>query len=319
MASAFIEVMKLATAEIVVPDLLVLESSLPTCCRITSTAGQEATLVKAWVDAFQYDDSSPAAVDPDDPYYSSSTNSSDQEQEEEGERGTLTACPVFIVGNMKQRREEFADQCQICKFDDFEGLGEYMRARRARIAKRHKDTLRDLHQHFRGIVQQIVQEKKLYHSALHDVLDPTVALFATPNVRVGRGSYARFLHCDATFAKATSNISDNNNNSSSSTPRAMLNIWICLNDTPPRNQLMFYSCGTRQETHPTPTLSHAVYKHVQGQTLVYDATMCWGSFYCFVAGQAQSAEPILLHAGVDLPDDDAAAPFRKSVELRYVV
>ena len=40
--------------------------------------------------------------------------------------------------------------------------------------------------------------------------------------------------------------------------------------------------------------------HVEGKTLVYNDQMCWGSFYCFVAGERATSETVLLHGAVDI-------------------
>jgi hypothetical protein len=203
---------------------------------------------------------------------------------------------------------DFWDKCQVFDFSDFEGLDDYMNEpwRRANIEKRHPETLKSLHVRFRGIVHEIILQHKLYHSANlignccinstigaggENPLSSTgaassmVALYATPNVRLGRGKYATFLHSDATFSC-----------NSPTAPVAMLNIWIMLNDTPQTNNHVMFYLGQKKETchDKSRKMLYGNYDHMMitqeeqndSKTLVYDDQMCWGSFYCFVAGQA---------------------------------
>ena len=279
-------------------------------------------LANAFIDAYRYGIST---VDPDDPYAT--------EEDADGQGGGgLTPCPVKIVGNLRQRQGEFQDKVQILRFDEFEGLAHYMCLKRDAIEKRHEPTLKELHETFRSIVQDILSRKKLYHSVLGEAVllnergqgdrPHNVGLYATPNVRLGRGRYANFLHSDAIFPGNSGNSINTSATSSSAknnTTVAMINVWIVLNDVPPSNQLMFYETFL-ERTRQTHQL-HGQYDHVQGETLIYDQDMCWGSFYCFVSGQAKcdsaASRSVFLHGAVDIPG--AGNIPRKSVELRYVV
>lgn len=132
-----------------------------------------------------------------------------------------------------------------------------------------------------------------------------VAPYATPNVRLVKGRYANFLHSDAVFPAVSSLSRKNKNipssdNTSTSAPLAMINVWIPLNDTPPDNNMLTF-CELPQEQsniYDNKLVGHV--DHVEGNTLVYSDQMCWGSFYCFVAGESASSERVLLHGAVDI-------------------
>lgn len=212
-------------------------------------------------------------------------------------------------------------------FCDFQGLHEFMTAKRGLVERRHASTLRGVHERFRSIVQTLVDTRQLRFPGIprrhpdddnDDDGTTTVALYATPNVRLRKGNYATFLHSDAVFERRSSNTST----------RAMLNVWIRLNDTPPTDYpLCFYPCPVRNTVRDETGKCYAT--EAAGDdypVVVRDPAMRWGSFYCFVAGQ-QAATPsdenahYLLHGAVHLVE----APFtssgepRKSLELRYLV
>ena len=312
----------------IVPNLVAADD---TRLRSSCQANRPIASTHAFIGAYRYGTGT-AAIDPDDPY------ATEEDHAHSNSGGALTPCPVHIRGNLRQRRDQFQDKVQSLRFEDFPGLSEYMHSNRAAIEKCHPQTLRDLHERFRTIVRDVLMSKKLYHSALgemiQDAMDqgPSVGLYATPNVRLGRGTYATFLHSDAVLPGNTSSVSRDADattdsspttmrSSSSSTSVAMMNVWMVLNDTPPSNQLVFYET-LQEHTLAMDGKLHAKYEHLQGKTLVYDRDMCWGSFYCFVSGQTQSTSsgsPVLLHGAVDIPGSGSNREQRKSVELRYVV
>lgn len=163
-----------------------------------------------------------------------------------------------------------------------------MKSARPQILKRHPATLQLVHEKFQTIVQEIVHSQKLFSSLLqprvaamspHDKQQQnsgalpmddcactvmpggsgggwstTVGTFATPNVRLKRGTYATFLHADAIYPPLQTH---------STNPKAMINIWMSLSDQPfSIFPLCFYSCP-RMETifaenklyYPTTTIN----------------------------------------------------------------
>jgi hypothetical protein len=313
------------------PDLVTEEEQLPSsdatktsCAVITASSSKSSS---STIGAYRY-----APPDPDDPFAT--------EEDEAG--GEIIPCPITIVGDLRQRRQEFQDKVQLLEFVEFEGLPEFMASRRQGIERKQEAVLKEVHECFQEIVRDVLIHRKLYHSVLGEMKDDTdsstsstslqVGLYATPNVRLGRGKYASFLHSDSTFlpiAKKVGGPDDNNNNScNTNTPRLMVNVWIILNDRPPNNQLMFYQ-SLLQHTRQSGSKLHGQYDHIQGETLVYDQYMCWGSFYCFVSGEAKPENEtgrVLLHGAVDIPggggcnnNKTKGANHRKSIELRYLV
>jgi hypothetical protein len=322
-------IMKLRNDRDPSPDLVTEDEQRPsndatkTSCAVITAFVSKST---SKIGAYRY-----APPNPDDPFAT----------EEDDAGGEIIPCPITIVGDLRQRREEFQDKVQILEFVEFEGLPEFMTARRQGIERKQETVLKEVHERFQTIVRDVLIHRKLCHSVLGENDDPDsssgtrttntslqVGLYATPNVRLGRGKYASFLHSDSTFLPIAKRIGgpENNNSFNSNTPRVMVNVWIILNDRPPSNQLMFYQ-SLLQHTCQSGTKLHGQYDHIQGETLVYDQDMCWGSFYCFVSGEAKPDNEtgrVLLHGAVDIPGGGGGSKtkgtnHRKSIELRYLV
>ena len=221
----------------------------------------------------------------------------------------LVRCPVKIVGDLRKRsNHKLEDKVQVFNFDEFDGLSEYMMSplRKENIESEDKETLREVHKRFIQVVQSILADNRLYRTGLSEVEDPRVVLYANPSVRLAGSKYADYMHNDAIFA-------DEGN--ADEKPLAMINIWFVLNDTPPSNLLMFHEAkavNTRM-SH----MLHATYDHMLDETLFYDEDMCWGAFYCFISGQLESSENMLLHGAVDVPG--LSMEPRRSAEMRYIV
>jgi len=282
-------------------DVPSLEGDVPLLASETPLSLPRSSLLLASsIGSYQYSE-----PDPDDPFA------------EPTDGGDIVSCDVNLDGQLSSWQDTFRDKLQRFRFQDFDGgLTEFMEARRPGIEANDPKVLAQVHERFRHVVQTIIVDHKLYASVLGKQGDfpQVVAPFATPNVRLGRGRYTGFLHSDATFA-APRNFAAN-----STSPRAMMNIWMCLNDTPPNNQLAFYHCPKHYTSLYYGKLV-GQRDHIEGQTLVYDYNMSWGSFYCFVAGESNDASSVLLHGAVDIPSSgkQQRLPQRKSVELRYVV
>jgi hypothetical protein len=220
----------------------------------------------------------------------------------------LVRCPVNIVGDLRKRStHKLEDKVQVFNFDEFDGLSEFMSPlRKESIESCDEETLEEVHKRFSQVVKSIVVDNRLYRTGLTEVEDPQVVLYATPSVRLAGSKYADYMHNDVIFADE-GNADDK--------PLAMINIWFVLNDTPPSNLLMFHeskAVNTRM-SH----MLHANYDHMLEETLFYDKDMCWGSFYCFISGQLESSENMLLHAAVDVPG--LSTEPRRSAEMRYIV
>jgi hypothetical protein len=221
----------------------------------------------------------------------------------------LVRCPVNIVGDLRKRStHKLEDKVQVFDFDEFDGLSEYMMSplRKESIESEDEETLREVHKTFVQVVKSILVDNRLYRSGLSEVEDPQVVLYANPSVRLAGSKYADYMHNDAIFA-------DDGN--ADDKQLAMINVWFVLNDTPPSNMLMFHEAkavNTRM-SH----MLHANYDHMLDETLYYDKDMCWGSFYCFISGQLESSESMLLHGAVDVPG--LSMETRRSVEMRYII
>lgn len=278
----------------------------------------------------------------------STTATGDDEEDEEQETVDLLSCTA-LVDSLEHQRVEWQDLVQSYHFRDFEGLEEFMQPLRAKILQRHAPTLRLVQEKFREIVQAIVNSKQQFQSILGAENNSTgdwsneVGLFATPNVRLKRGTYATFLHSDAVFFQDSSK-------SRTTAPKAMVNIWMSLLDSSISNfPLCFYKSSRK-----TTTFAENKLYYCQGEEplddsqvleMVYDPNLQWGSFLCFAAGQPESADPVLLHGAVNFlerscPDESGPIPLgqptgngrhskshhqkgredpRKSLEMRFVV
>jgi hypothetical protein len=216
---------------------------------------------------------------------------------------------------------------QTFRFQDFEGLEDFLTPLRERILKRHPETLRVVHQTLQGIVQEIVNHHPDTRGRLGQLSKTgtkkdggdfvVVAPFATPNVRLRPGGYATFLHADAIFPKTR-------NTSASS---AMINVWIPLGKTPISNfPLCFYKCP-RNETVFSENKLYYCGQERDNLCFTHAPGMQWGSFLCFVAGQPVSDDIVLLHGAVNLEephDYDRSSRInkkepRQSIELRYLL
>jgi hypothetical protein len=221
----------------------------------------------------------------------------------------LVKCPVNIVGDLRKKStHKLNDMVQVFNFDEFDGLSEYMMSplRKESIESCDEETLQEVHKRFSQVVKSILAENRLYRTGLSDIEDPQVVLYAKPSVRLAGSKYADYMHNDAIFADEGN--ADNK-------PLAMINVWFVLNDTPPSNLLMFHEAKTvnLRMSH----MLHANYDHMLDETLFYDKDMCWGSFYCFISGQLESSESMLLHGAVDVPG--LSMEPRRSAEMRYIV
>ena len=68
---------------------------------------------------------------------------------------------------------------------------------------------------------------------------------------------------------------------------------------------------------------HGNIDDVQGKAVVYNQSMSWGRFYCFVSGQVQGTDGVLLHGAMDViaagGDDRNSLESRRSCEMRYTL
>lgn len=285
-------------------------------------AKNEVTITTTRIGTYQFSD-----PDPDDPFA----------DEFDCGGGTIVPCSVKLNGNLftqtiqqQQGNDKFEfckDKVQKFRFEDFQGLAEFMTLHKQGIEDKDMTTLKQVHERFQIVIQTILVQYNLYASVLKGMHIGKVAPYATPNVRIGRGQYASFLHSDSTYAPPRNSNNSTTTSSSCSTPQAMINIWICLNDNPPNNQLAFLLDCPRKYT----TLYHGKLigqrEYIEGQILHYDKSMCWGSFYCFIAGESNTARNVLLHGAVDIPTTTTTTTsignrqveHRKSVEFRYLI
>ena len=209
-------------------------------------------------------------------------------------------------------------------------------------------TLLQLHALFIPIVRKIFQEHGFYKYGLRTYTtgtnetskNPLVLLphdlilqkYARPNYRKAADQYAQYLHNDAWF-------DENDYADSEYSPVAMVNVWFILNETPPRNTLVFRE--TTADQVRTSHMLHAHPVHTRNQAVVYDKDMAWGRFYVFIAGQradlapttskgddsvdatTSSSSPVLLHGALTLPGDKSDVSqtdeIRRSVEMRYML
>jgi hypothetical protein len=220
----------------------------------------------------------------------------------------LVRCPVNIVGDLRKRSShKLEDKVQVFNFDEFDGLSEFLSPlRKENIESCDEETLEEVHKRFIQVVKSIIADKRLYRTGLSEVEDPQVVLFANPSVRNAGSKYADYMHNDAIFT---------DEGKSDDKPLAMINIWFVLNDTPPSNMLMFHEA--KAEHTRMSHMLHANYDHLLEETLFYDKDMSWGSFYCFISGQLESSENMLLHGAVDVPG--LSMEPRRSAEMRYIV
>ena len=239
----------------------------------------------------------------------------DNQHDNEEDNLEVVPCPIWVDGRLTQRRQEFQDTVQVWTFQDFEGLSEFMDLHKRGIEQRQASTLQVVHERFQSIVQTIVDSHGLYESVLgqrdfqESALPTEVALYASPNVRFKRGGYATFLHSDAVYSSGSGSAA------SCCSTRAMINVWLSLNQDPFGNYpLCFVKCPVKY-TRPVDTKLYGRGKYFRRPvddntdndthvdkvvTMVYDANMCWGRFYCFVSGQTDTVQHVLLHGAVRL-------------------
>lgn len=172
-----------------------------------------------------------------------------------------------------------------------------------------------LHDAFVPVVQEILQGNyQFYQSALQNVNRKEIRVdkYARPNYRSAANQYAQYLHNDA-WISAQEQQDDDDDQQDCYYDIAMVNIWFVLNPQPPTNSLVFYECDARhtKQSH----MLHAQVPHTAKQTVWYDATMSWGRFYLFVAGQVDTADRVLLHGAMEVAasrqQGEDAAPGRK--------
>ena len=202
---------------------------------------------------------------------------------------------------------------------------------------RRERVLADLHDRFIPIVREILACHQLYASAWHTAYDDenddiVIRKFARPNYRQANDQYANYLHNDAWISA---------DDDDDTTKIAMVNIWFVLNERPPRNTLVFWETDatrTRQShmLHAAPCRNDETTTTL---TVVHDATLAWGRFYVFVAGQRNTVDRVLLHGAMNVgasPSSAVAAEpesgstdtttnvhnedeVRRSVEMRYTL
>jgi hypothetical protein len=260
-------------------------------------------------------------------------NDDNDDDDEDEEQVELIPCPVILESFQSlspQRQAQWRDKVQSFHFTDFEGLHEFMLPLKDQILKRHPPTLRLVHEQFQNILQEIIVERKVFCNSLLDggggggaaaasttttTTTILVAPFATPNVRLKRGTYATFLHADAVFGAAASTAlageaaerRGTTATASANKPQAMINVWMSLTDTPICNfPLCFHECSRTN----TRFAENKLYYHADDDDdttdirMLHDPTITWGSFLCFVAGQPVSSDRVVLHGAVRLEDHD---------------
>lgn len=214
---------------------------------------------------------------------------------------------MVILGG--ESNAEYQQLVQSYGFGEFQALQPFMESCREEIEYGSVDVLREVQQRFLPIVEEVLAKKGLFDSirGKHGVLE--VQPYTEPTVRGEGSTFAGYLHNDAWY-ESNSNIV------------GMVNIWFILNDSPPRNHLVFHSASkvTVSQTH----ILHGVYDNICGKTVVYDQKMSWGRFYCFVSGQATAADTVLLHGAMDVCPPNAADKTktperRRSCEMRFTI
>jgi hypothetical protein len=188
-----------------------------------------------------------------------------------------------------------------------------MKTVRERLLRRHDGPTVKLllHEHFRIIVQEIVQNCHFLqvYSGQQASPAPTVACYATPNLRLRQGSYATFLHADAVYE-------------SGSSTRAMIHVWIPLSKIV-NYPLCFLDCPRDETVFAENKLYFSVNgdgtKQDEPLVMGHNLTMDWpekkrpaNEFYCMGHDD-----------GIDSADQGAKrgkqTPPRMSLELRYMV
>jgi hypothetical protein len=236
----------------------------------------------------------------------------DDNNDEDQEPMRLVTCSVTL-GRIDDDLS-YQDLVQCFKFQDFDGLFEFMVPLRELILKRHPETLRVVHERLSSVAQEIVDERNLTGNFGRAIkVGGQVAPFATPNVRLRQGGYATFLHADAVFPE------------SKAASRSMINIWIPLGIDPISNfPLCFYKCSRKETVFGENKLYYCGQENTNLR-LAHVPDLQWGSFLCFVAGQSIADETILLHGAVHVEDPRHDRSFqtkkepRRSVELRYLL
>lgn len=231
----------------------------------------------------------------------------------------MIPCPVEVCGNL---RDSPHPKVQVLGFDQFDGLGQIMAATRERIESIDKNDKGDddnnqnflwkVHLKFSQVVKEIILHRGLDVSAKTVMSDTLhVSLYARPTVRSEGSAHADFLHNDKIFY-AHDLVQEEN---AEETPLAMVNVWMILNDRPPKNHLVFLDipdarCGR------TAHILHPHFEQVEGKRVFYDKGMCWGSFYCFVSGEPSCHEQMLVHGALDIDGNEGA---RRSIEMRFLI
>ena len=210
----------------------------------------------------------------------------------QNQNGDVVSCLVCVTPGL----QGLGDFLRSFSFEEV-GLAAFMAQHRAAIEDGDAAALAAAHLAFRPIVEQYLRDGTL---ELGDTWH--VARYAEPTVRGGKKTYAEYLHNDAWYDDDGA--------------LAMINVWLILNETPPRNQLVFCACDAADAI---PSASgHMLHAGVSTDEVVCEA-MSWGRFYVFVSGQRKTARRVLLHGAADVPWIEDSGEDRRSCELRYTI
>ena len=211
----------------------------------------------------------------------------------QNQNGDVVSCLVCVTPGL----QGLGDLVRSFSFEDV-GLAPFMAQHRAAIENGEPAALAAAHLAFGPIVERYLRDGTL-NVELGDTWH--VARYAEPTVRGGKKTYAEYLHNDAWYDDDGA--------------LSMINVWLILNEAPPRNQLVFCACGAA-DAIPSPS-EHMLHAGVATDEVACEA-MSWGRFYIFVSGQRQTAPRVLLHGAADVPWIDAGED-RRSCELRYTI
>ena len=217
-------------------------------------------------------------------------------------------CPVTVKNIKDNNHDSYLAHVQSFEFHEFDELKEFMDARKDGIEKCDPTTLNEIQAQFLIVVDSIIANHGLFPLASSCTLRP----YTLPSVRTKEpdgsfSTFASYLHNDAWYDANDINV-----------PFGMINVWFILNQDPPTNHLVFHRTqkSAVRQTH----MLHGTISGVSNKDVVYDKNASWGKFYCFVSGQRNDSDDVLLHGAMDILDSDSVAKERRrSCEMRFTL
>lgn len=217
-------------------------------------------------------------------------------------------CPVTVKNIKDNYHDSYLAHVQSFEFHEFDELKEFMDARKDGIEKCDPTTLNEIQAQFLIVVDSIIANHGLFPLASSCTLRP----YTLPSVRTKApdgsfSTFASYLHNDAWYDANDINV-----------PFGMINVWFILNQDPPTNHLVFQR--TQQSAVRQTHMLHGTISGVSNKDVVYDKNASWGKFYCFVSGQRNDSDEVLLHGAMDILDSDSVAKERRrSCEMRFTL